>query len=54
MERVSPHTPFQKLLGCYSSRAGGRHGSQKVFGKGSGGKPFFRKVSPSAGDETKA
>ena len=28
-----------------------RHGSRKVFGKGSGGKPFFRKVSPSTSDK---
>ena len=55
--------PFQKLLGCYSraSRAGScRRGSRKVFGKGCAfrkrrwGKPFFRKVSPSTGDKTRA
>jgi len=54
LKRVSPHTPLQKLLGSYSRAGRSRHGSQKVFGKGSGGKPFFRKVSPGISDERNA
>ena len=54
MKRASPHTPLEKLLDSYSRAGLCRHGSRKVFGRRSGGKPFFRKVSPSTGNETKA
>jgi len=53
-KRVSPEAPFSHLRAvagvpvpaCLRVRTGRPAGQAKVFGRGSGGKPFSRKVSP--------